>query len=87
MITHTQINLFLKKNFLNADVIVILFASSVIVKALQSLKKALGLPLRIGWNGDPCVPQQYPWTGVDCEYNHKTKSWVIDGMYTINTYS
>ncbi|KAL7002990.1 hypothetical protein U1Q18_004150 [Sarracenia purpurea var. burkii] len=37
------------------------------VKALQTLKSAMGLPLRFGWNGDPCVPQQHPWTGADCQ--------------------
>ena len=26
------------------------------VRALQKLKSALVLPLRFGWNGDPCVP-------------------------------
>ncbi|KAH7546040.1 hypothetical protein FEM48_Zijuj01G0158500 [Ziziphus jujuba var. spinosa] len=39
------------------------------VRALQTLKKALGLPLRLGWNGDPCVPQQHPWSGADCQFD------------------
>ncbi|CAI8591108.1 unnamed protein product [Vicia faba] len=50
------------------------------VMALQTLKKALGLPPRFGWNGDPCVPQQHPWTGVDCQLNKSRGNWVIDGL-------
>ncbi|XP_052200743.1 receptor-like protein 4 [Diospyros lotus] len=50
------------------------------VRALQTLKSALGLPLRFGWNGDPCVPQEHPWTGVDCQYDRISNKWVIDGL-------
>ncbi|MCD7468639.1 Receptor-like protein 4 [Datura stramonium] len=50
------------------------------VKALQSLKLALGLPLRFGWNGDPCFPQQHPWSGVDCQFDRTSNNWVIDGL-------
>ncbi|KAG5023376.1 hypothetical protein JHK85_019718 [Glycine max] len=50
------------------------------VSALQTLKKALGLPPRFGWNGDPCVPQQHPWFGVDCQLNKSSGSWIIDGL-------
>ncbi|KAL5730479.1 Receptor-like protein 4 [Ranunculus cassubicifolius] len=50
------------------------------VRALQSLKNSLGLPLRLGWNGDPCVPQQHPWSGVDCQFDKKAGTWVIDGL-------
>lgn len=50
------------------------------VKALQSLKSALGLPLRFGWNGDPCVPQQHPWSGADCQFDPSSSKWVIDGL-------
>ncbi|KAK7362816.1 hypothetical protein VNO77_04939 [Canavalia gladiata] len=50
------------------------------VWALQTLKKALGLPPRFGWNGDPCVPQQHPWSGVDCQIDRSSGSWVIDGL-------
>ncbi|XP_058096052.1 receptor-like protein 4 [Magnolia sinica] len=50
------------------------------VRALQSVKNALGLPLRLGWNGDPCVPQQHPWSGVDCQFNKNSGTWVIDGL-------
>ncbi|KAG9439259.1 hypothetical protein H6P81_019424 [Aristolochia fimbriata] len=51
------------------------------VRALQTLKNALGLPLRFGWNGDPCVPQQHPWSGVDCQFNKNGGGlWVIDGL-------
>lgn len=50
------------------------------VKALQKLKSALGLPLRFGWNGDPCVPQQHPWSGVDCQFDSVKLKWFIDGL-------
>ncbi|CAL9080388.1 unnamed protein product [Musa textilis] len=50
------------------------------VKALQNLKASLGLPRRFGWNGDPCVPQQHPWSGVDCHFDRKIVKWVIDGL-------
>ncbi|KAK7319717.1 hypothetical protein RJT34_04442 [Clitoria ternatea] len=50
------------------------------VRALQTLKKALGLPPRFGWNGDPCVPQQHPWSGVDCQLDKSSGNWVIDGL-------
>lgn len=54
------------------------------VKALQNLKTSLGLPRRFGWNGDPCVPQQHPWSGVDCHFDRKIVKWVIDGLYFLN---
>lgn len=50
------------------------------VRALQNLKRSLGLPLRFGWNGDPCVPQQHPWSGVGCQFDSRTGQWVIDGL-------
>ncbi|KAK2642398.1 hypothetical protein Ddye_024161 [Dipteronia dyeriana] len=50
------------------------------VRALQSLKSSLGLPTRFGWNGDPCVPQQHPWSGADCQLDRTTNKWVIDGL-------
>uniref|UniRef100_A0ACD5U7S0 Uncharacterized protein n=1 Tax=Avena sativa TaxID=4498 RepID=A0ACD5U7S0_AVESA len=50
------------------------------VTALRTLKGSLGLPLRFGWNGDPCVPQQHPWSGVDCQFDDTKKNWVIDGL-------
>ncbi|XP_065878992.1 receptor-like protein 4 isoform X1 [Euphorbia lathyris] len=50
------------------------------VRALQTLKSALALPLRFGWNGDPCVPQQHPWTGADCLFDRTSSKWAIDGL-------
>lgn len=50
------------------------------VRALQTLKSALQLPLRFGWNGDPCVPQQHPWSGADCQFDDQRSRWVIDGL-------
>ncbi|KAL3820442.1 hypothetical protein ACJIZ3_006347 [Penstemon smallii] len=50
------------------------------IRALQRLKSTLGLPLRFGWNGDPCVPEQHPWSGVDCQYDRNISKHVIDGL-------
>ncbi|XP_012091645.1 receptor-like protein 4 isoform X2 [Jatropha curcas] len=50
------------------------------VRALQALKSALGLPPRFGWNGDPCVPQQHPWNGADCQFDTSSQKWIIDGL-------
>ncbi|GMH26946.1 hypothetical protein Nepgr_028789 [Nepenthes gracilis] len=50
------------------------------VSALQSLKSALELPHRFGWNGDPCVPQQHPWSGADCHFDSSKSKWFIDGL-------
>lgn len=54
--------------------------SAIEVSALLALKKALQLPHRLGWNGDPCVPQQHPWTGADCQFDSAKSRWVIDGL-------
>lgn len=51
------------------------------VRALQAVKGALGLPLRFGWNGDPCVPQQHPWSGAECQLDRASSKWIIDGLY------
>uniref|UniRef100_A0A0E0LL03 Uncharacterized protein n=1 Tax=Oryza punctata TaxID=4537 RepID=A0A0E0LL03_ORYPU len=50
------------------------------VDALRAVKGSLGLPLRLGWNGDPCVPQQHPWSGVECQFDGTKGHWVIDGL-------
>ncbi|KAA3455649.1 putative LRR receptor-like serine/threonine-protein kinase [Gossypium australe] len=52
------------------------------VRALQALKKSLGLPNRFGWNGDPCVPKEHPWSGADCHFDKSGGKWFIDGLYT-----
>ncbi|GER25446.1 leucine-rich repeat family protein [Striga asiatica] len=54
--------------------------SSEEIRALHKLRDALGLPLRLGWNGDPCVPEQHPWSGVDCLYDRNISKHVIDGI-------
>ncbi|MBA0683848.1 hypothetical protein Goari_025475 [Gossypium aridum] len=50
------------------------------VRALQALKKSLGLPNRFGWNGDPCVPKEHPWSGADCHFDKSGGKWLIDGL-------
>ncbi|XVF25766.1 hypothetical protein REPUB_Repub13aG0241900 [Reevesia pubescens] len=54
--------------------------SSEEVWALQALRKALGLPNRFGWNGDPCVPKEHPWSGADCHFDKSGSKWFIDGL-------
>ncbi|KAL8130636.1 hypothetical protein V2J09_019791 [Rumex salicifolius] len=50
------------------------------IHALQSIKRALQLPHRLGWNGDPCVPQEHPWGGADCQFDKASGKWFIDGL-------
>ncbi|KAJ3670494.1 hypothetical protein LUZ60_010818 [Juncus effusus] len=50
------------------------------VEALRVIKTKLDLPVRFGWNGDPCVPQQHPWSGIDCHFDKPNNQWVIDGL-------
>lgn len=35
------------------------------VVAIQNIKAAYGLS-RISWQGDPCVPKQFLWDGLNC---------------------
>ncbi|XP_024531007.1 receptor-like protein 4 [Selaginella moellendorffii] len=50
------------------------------VWALQALKNSLALPPRVGWNGDPCVPQEHPWNGINCGFHFDKGGWFIDGL-------
>ncbi|KHG07085.1 hypothetical protein F383_33781 [Gossypium arboreum] len=50
------------------------------VRALQSLKKSLGLPNRFGWNGDPCVPKEHPWSGADCHFDKSGRKCGLDNQ-------
>lgn len=65
------------------ELLVIWLFFFILVRALQSLKSALSLPLRFGWNGDPCVPQQHPWSGADCHFDSANGKWFIDGLYCL----
>ncbi|GMP74602.1 hypothetical protein CsSME_00031984 [Camellia sinensis var. sinensis] len=61
-----------------------MMTSFILVRALQILKSSLGLPPRFGWNGDPCVPQQHPWSGANCQFDVTSGKWVIDGLFVLN---
>lgn len=50
------------------------------VWALQSMKQNLDLPGRLGWNGDPCIPQVHAWYGVNCEFEATVGAWFINGL-------
>jgi hypothetical protein len=52
----------------------------VAVWALQSMKQNLDLPGRLGWNGDPCIPQVHAWYGVNCEFEATVGTWFINGL-------
>ncbi|CAA7060410.1 unnamed protein product [Microthlaspi erraticum] len=39
------------------------------VVAIKSIEISYGLS-RISWQGDPCVPQQFLWDGLTCEYTN-----------------
>ncbi|XP_024362217.1 receptor-like protein 4 isoform X2 [Physcomitrium patens] len=54
--------------------------SSDNVWALQSMKQGLELPSRVGWNGDPCIPQLHAWYGVNCEFDAAVGTWFITGL-------
>ncbi|XP_078442499.1 senescence-induced receptor-like serine/threonine-protein kinase isoform X2 [Wolffia australiana] len=41
------------------------------VQAIQNIKA--GYKLQRNWQGDPCVPYDYTWIGVGCDYNDGTK--------------
>lgn len=50
------------------------------VWALQRMKQNLELPGRLGWNGDPCIPQVHAWYGVNCEFDATAGAWFINGL-------
>ncbi|KAI7738819.1 hypothetical protein M8C21_006266 [Ambrosia artemisiifolia] len=46
--------------------------------AMQALKESLGIPERMGWNGDPCAPTNWDsWEGVTCRPNKNESALVI----------
>ncbi|KAF8040212.1 hypothetical protein BT93_B2443 [Corymbia citriodora subsp. variegata] len=48
------------------------------VVAMRALKDSLGVPERMGWNGDPCAPTSWDaWEGVTCHPNKDKTSLII----------
>ncbi|KAK3442791.1 hypothetical protein EUGRSUZ_B03053 [Eucalyptus grandis] len=48
------------------------------VVAMRALKESLGVPERMGWNGDPCAPTSWDaWEGVTCHPNKDKTSLII----------
>ncbi|CAN8295123.1 unnamed protein product [Cochlearia groenlandica] len=43
------------------------------VVAIKSIETRYGLS-KISWQGDPCVPRQFLWDGITCEYNNMSTS-------------
>lgn len=48
------------------------FPLPVVVIALEKVKKSLQNP-PLDWNGDPCLPREYPWTGVICSEGERIR--------------
>jgi hypothetical protein len=49
--------------------------------AMHSLKTALNVPERMGWNGDPCAPTEWDaWDGITCNLAADGSSLVITHM-------
>lgn len=48
------------------------FAYLIAVVALEKFKKSLQNP-PLDWNGDPCLPLQYPWSGITCSYGRRIR--------------
>ncbi|KAK2965955.1 hypothetical protein RJ640_002543 [Escallonia rubra] len=44
------------------------------VIGLEKLKKSFQNP-PLDWNGDPCLPRQYSWTGVTCSEGSRVSAW------------
>ncbi|KAF8031042.1 hypothetical protein BT93_D0276 [Corymbia citriodora subsp. variegata] len=38
------------------------------VNAMYDVKKTYGV-IRVSWQGDPCMPTQYTWSGLNCSYD------------------
>ncbi len=50
--------------------------------AMHALKQSLGVPERMGWNGDPCAPTVWDaWQGVTCNLAADGSSLIITQMY------
>ncbi|KAL3720930.1 hypothetical protein ACJRO7_005699 [Eucalyptus globulus] len=39
-----------------------------LVNAMYDVKKTYGV-IRASWQGDPCIPTQYTWSGLNCSYD------------------
>ncbi|KRH44233.1 hypothetical protein GLYMA_08G198200v4 [Glycine max] len=37
------------------------------VDAMENIKRYYGIS-RIDWQGDPCLPEKFRWSGLDCSY-------------------
>lgn len=49
--------------------------------AMHFLKTALNIPVRMGWNGDPCSPTVWDsWEGVTCNPGSDGSSLVVTHM-------
>ncbi|KAL6969815.1 hypothetical protein U1Q18_029528 [Sarracenia purpurea var. burkii] len=48
------------------------------VIAMRALKESLRVPVRMGWNGDPCTPTNWDaWEGVTCHPNKDETALVV----------
>ncbi|KAM7530713.1 hypothetical protein LguiB_034123 [Lonicera macranthoides] len=50
---------------------------SLEVSTLVKMKSLLQVSPQLGWNGDPCSPERYRWTGIQCSFDQKQRFWFI----------
>ncbi|KAM7530715.1 hypothetical protein LguiB_034125 [Lonicera macranthoides] len=43
------------------------------VSTLVKMKSLLQISPQLGWNGDPCSPERYSWTGIQCSFDQKQR--------------
>ena len=55
-------------------------SSIMLVVAIQNIETSYGLS-KISWQGDPCVPQQFLWDGLTCEYSNMSTPPKIISLY------
>lgn len=46
------------------------------VDAMMNIKSVYGVN-KIDWEGDPCAPRDYRWSGVNCSYIDNEKPKII----------
>ncbi|KAH7427350.1 hypothetical protein KP509_10G040400 [Ceratopteris richardii] len=55
------------------------------VKAMRAIKRSLLIPERMGWNGDPCAPQNWDaWEGVTCNHGESKEILILTHLVLSN---
>lgn len=53
-----------------------------VVDAIMDIKKTYDV--KKNWQGDPCLPKDYTWEGLRCNYSSSSSTRII-GLYVSNT--